>query len=363
MWSALLRIVVKIISNRIMSLLQVTRFKKILKIGKRVIKPKTYYKILRDEAISIIEKLKRPDKLIKGKISNYVGSVPGYKLVENLLRYKKIRQSKANEDITKSRTNAFLKVYGNKIGIIGKLWKEVLRSRNVILQQIIKLEREISLQERKSSLKYFSTFQDDDLLIIQQERNRLNRTLKIIKKMLTTLEKEKFNVNQVNKNREVRDFQDFYNTLNEKEKINLKKEMENTIGIRMNFESSWIEWGLWIPLTYISDEHAQYKPNNSIYMLENEKIRLTKEEKNKRVINSYSRGLMQICTKKKPATNPSGIYTWWNITLLTYNRIIKDPTGTNFWAVFLHRNRKNMDYLLPNSIYWKKRKKRIKYII
>lgn len=102
------------------------------------------------------------------------------------------------------------------------------------------------------------------------------------------------------------------------EKMNRNQKLSNQLF--WAFNSSWIIWGLWVP----------YKGTRR------------------------NQGFLTLQLKTKSKRNPASIYTWKNIWRNTALRLSAKgrETGTNFWRVFYHQNRKNRYHLLKSSKYW-----------
>lgn len=102
------------------------------------------------------------------------------------------------------------------------------------------------------------------------------------------------------------------------------------------FQSSWIKEAQWVPIWAFKQSGVGFNPNYN---------------------STRTRGLMKLKLKnvkkvKLPPTNKAGIYVWWNISLGTFNKIIKDPTGTNFWKVFFRKNRKKLIHITTQSRHY-----------
>ena len=280
-----------------------------------------------------------------------------------------------------------LQTYGNRFGIVVKIWREY---QKLLKQQKIKLDqlfyRRLSWERRR----YYKDVRHNLTLIRREYRefervtNRLKKLKDKIKKYFEILDeakfdkemfdlfnrkqinhkdinrarqvatrygKTKFNVNQLSD--EVADFEEWIKTLTKAEQKRLNEDIFRGTGSQVSFTGTgWIRWAAWIPLTTHLNPaivtHRDFLHNTTTDLA----------LKGRHIINNYTRGLLHVWVKRPSLKNPSGKYTWWNITLATWRKISKERTTAAFEKYFYAKNKTNMQYLLPNSIYWRKIKKR-----
>lgn len=259
-----------------------------------------------------------------------------------------------------------LDVYLNKILSFEKrqYQKDKKRLERQLLRQELQLQRKIiSIQNKFSKLEKEMSkwFEIDDKLKWSKfkETNELPLSYKnfnlLRREVYTKAAKQKYNVNQLND--ELKDFTDWMDTLSKEEQELITNDIFRTQKIKIDFmKDGWIKSAIWIPIS------LRLEPNKLVInnLKENESVLL--KYKNKTAINDNTRGFLHVWVNKPSKRNPSGKYTWWNITLRTWKKIKQERTTAAFEKYFYKANKANMMYLLPNSIYWRKSQKSIKWM-
>ncbi len=124
--------------------------------------------------------------------------------------------------------------------------------------------------------------------------------------------------------KDFKDFKEWYrkNFENGKFKNNplIKRAFEEEI--KVVFESSWIDFGIFIPYGK--------RQTKGIMCLQ--------------LYNTNSQ------------RNPSLFYQWVNVSTRDWKEITESPTGKNFWEKWYNKNRTNPKYLTADSIYYRRKK-------
>ena len=301
-------------------------------------------------------------------------------IVQKALLYSKRKDAyfAAESDYEPTIANdIFMEMTSDQLGAFGKLWRLIVKSKKKLQLETFKAEQAIyaidmekQIKEGKENWKIIKKQQKDELAKVLQGIKEVKREIEYqirqVKKHLIEMEKIKINTNQVNKL--IKNFGDFRKKLTNKERSLFDEIMkDDSSGLQVVFESSWIEYAAWISPTMFLDAPKYEMKNLPTFYEQSRKITIenTLEDRIKKTTNTRTRGLLAIKIKPqfKSKRNKLNWYIWWNVTLGAFKRIIADPTGTNFWKVWYHKNRKNKKVLLDSSIYYnRKRKKRKKKV-
>lgn len=228
--------------------------------------------------------------------------------------------------------------------------KEFQKKIQQFNKEFIKLEKNIDKYfEIEDKLKWSNFKEQRKIPLSYKHFNYLRKDI------FQQAAKQRFNTNQLDK--ELEDFTDWFDTLKENEQKLIIKDVFNTQGTKLEFiQDGWIKAAIWVPLT----EHLE---PNKLGIKNNETNETSLLEfRSNQIINSNTRGFLHVWVNKPSRKNPSGKYTWWNITLRTWNKIKNERTTEAFEKYFYRANKANMKYLLPNSIYWRKSERSIKWM-
>lgn len=304
---------------------------------------------------------------------NVLREIPTYSFFKRIYRKalafieERIRLHKKLLRMEKQRHKTQMRIY--------RLQKRILRQQLRDIQNEIRYQKKIARVAKKARLFY------------EKEQRRINREKqKRMKELTNEYLKERRKIFDIKFNEDlskkiatleneetaevlewdIYDFKEFENNyLNEQERkrlrdwiqvkgVHYKSEDNNYIQGRkdigkesnyiklntksMKFQSSWIQEASWVPLWVFMDSGKGYNMNYN---------------------NQRTRGFMKLKLKKskrvKSSKNPSLIYVWWNISYGTFQKIIRDPNGTNFWKVFLKKNRKKLIYITIDSKYYRRK--------
>lgn len=285
----------------------------------------------------------------------------------------------------------FLKYYGYKMGFLFKTWREYRRLKKSLemafdsfhfkwlkalqaayeeeiflyqkqmraeFKRIEKLAKEWSRLKAQLAKFFISEneekFDNDWFVNYGQPANMNMQELYFMQKQAIKTGKLFYNTNQVGKG--IEDFMDWTKTLTDQERAWLQDEIYRQNGAWITFANDgWIEKGAWIPMFKVRQPlRFQYVDNY------NHTANIFKFYNTYHLVNSNTRGFMHVKARRPSKRNPSGKYTWWNIRLAVWKKIGKAKTTAAFEKYFYDKNRRNMMYLLPNSIYWRKKRPRKK---
>lgn len=354
MWSAILKVVGRLIKAKVFSMIKVVRrYKNFKKISKWVKDWKTQKALL-------LEEIKRQKEiLLKGSMKDKMKEYASDKFITKFMVYRDIQKDIEKSDYQKQKSSidfAFEFPLLNRFKVLKTIWKEHLRLQKKYKDFLDKFERQLQRditrqnkkqyqeflkQDKKSKarIREYERYQRQNQMLMREEQYRLLRQIKqnseLLQQTLKTLAKQENNKNLLNRKENINTFIDFTNTLSTNERELFLKQLNNK-SLSVVFNSSWIAMGIFIP------HYEQREYYNQLHYWEQEKL-----------LTNNTRGFMKIKVKKPSKINPSGVYMWWNVRYGDWKKIINVKTGKNFWKVWLKRNIKNMMYLLPNSKYWR----------
>lgn len=259
--------------------------------------------------------------------------------------------------LMKSKDNYFL--YKNKN--VKQIWEWYLKKTKQQDHQLQKTFFNIQIQKEREFNKAYKAQQKwKEKMMYRSEKEYFNsipkmierqmkeremiskRTMRHLDNALVQISKRENNKNLLSKSDGINDFRDFKMSLSESERKRVEEIINNhnkDNGTQYFFNSSWILYAYWIPMTEIRDYREQ-----------------TTFKTQSKAINSKTRGFMKIQIdpmKFKSKRNPSLLYVWYNVSYQMFKKIIEDPTGTNFWKVFYGKHRKDRQFITQKSKYFK----------
>lgn len=209
----------------------------------------------------------------------------------------------------------FFKMFKNKIAnSIMKKSKNIFHNFNLEPKDILKKFFDNSNLEK--------IFNSKELKMIKDNKDLAKKLKDAINEAIKDIAKQTSKYTSKQKDSIVKHLTDTLDKSSKTEKDNFKKvrkenQSKDADNIDIDFNKHWIDYGTW----YASDGVGKV-------------------------------GYLTLKLMKPSKRNPLARYTWRNIPKRIATMLKFTPTGTTFWNVFYHANRKNLVHLQKESIYW-----------